>query len=202
MTSLVAFIHDSPDDAEEFLLASPALGLFTPKVEVGDVVTAGTVIGHLEVLHRRTPIRLPTGTPALRVTELLEPRRGAPVAYRQPLMRVQVGPARAVASNNNGKHGLDLPADAIAIQAPTDGQFFHSMNPDEEAYVVEGDTIRLGATIGSIEVMKFFYDVNFDSPIADPAAAYRIVKIVAANATPLRSGDPVAYVVPVAHLPH
>jgi len=140
----------------------------------------------------------------MRAVELPWDRGWAPVAWATPLVVLQPAALEASpAALAEATPRIDgLGAAACAFTASIDGQFYRRATPDAPPFVSEGDVLRPGQVVGLIEVMKFFYDVNFDSPIADPAAAYRIVKIVAANATPLRSGDPVAYVVPVAHLPH
>ena len=55
------------------------------------------------------------------------------------------------------------------IKAPMVGVFYRSSNPDEEAFIKEGDKIEKGDTIGIIEAMKLMNEVvsDFDGEIVE-----------------------------------
>jgi acetyl-CoA carboxylase biotin carboxyl carrier protein len=48
------------------------------------------------------------------------------------------------------------------MTSPLLGVFWRRPAPESPAFVVEGDTIEAGQTIGLIEVMKSFHDVTAD----------------------------------------
>ena len=69
-------------DSHSLAIASPLVGVFHPSVRVGDVVTAGQVIGAIEALGMPTSVDAPRpGT----VEDLLAPD-GSAVEYGQPLV--------------------------------------------------------------------------------------------------------------------
>jgi biotin carboxyl carrier protein len=69
-------------DATSLAIASPLVGLFHPSVKVGDVVTAGQVIGAIEALGMPTSVDAPQpGT----VEDVLA-SDGSAVEYGQPLV--------------------------------------------------------------------------------------------------------------------
>lgn len=54
------------------------------------------------------------------------------------------------------------------IPSPAPGIFWHRPDPDAEPFLVAGQTVEAGQTIGVIEVMKMFVDVQ-----ADRAGAFK-----------------------------
>lgn len=59
--------------------------------------------------------------------------------------------------------------DVKIIKSPMVGVFYRSPNPDEDAFVKEGDEITKGDTIGIIEAMKLMNEVvsDFDGEIVE-----------------------------------
>jgi biotin carboxyl carrier protein len=51
-------------------------------------------------------------------------------------------------------------ADKKTIISPIPGVFYRKPGPDQEPYVVEGQSVKAGDTIGMIEVMKNFYEIK------------------------------------------
>lgn len=49
------------------------------------------------------------------------------------------------------------------IQSPVPGTFYHKPSPDEAAFKSEGDQVTTGETIGLVEVMKSFIEVQAES---------------------------------------
>lgn len=190
------------DDAAALLLTvqSPALGQFRAAVAQGDLVQPGQRLGRLTVLSHRIDVVLPraAGGP-LRVAELTQ--AAAPVDYAAVVMRLMpltLGDgADASAALRLGRDPAlaDLPDNAQPIPAPIDGQFYSSPSPDDPAFVQEGDRITPGQIIGLIEVMKFFYEIRFESPGFEQGA--EVVRVLASDGQAVEAGAAIAYVVPV-----
>jgi acetyl-CoA carboxylase biotin carboxyl carrier protein len=47
-----------------------------------------------------------------------------------------------------------------AILSPIPGVFYRKPSENEEVYVKEGQAVKVGETVGLIEVMKNFYEVT------------------------------------------
>lgn len=79
---LAAVPAPAGQDSSALAIASPLVGVFHPSVAVGDVVSAGQVIGAIESLGMPTSVDAPRpGT----VEDLLVPD-GSPVEFGQPLL--------------------------------------------------------------------------------------------------------------------
>ncbi len=48
------------------------------------------------------------------------------------------------------------------IQSPLPGTFYRKPAPDQPAYKEVGDTVSVGETIGLVEVMKSFHEIQAD----------------------------------------
>ncbi len=49
------------------------------------------------------------------------------------------------------------------IQSPVPGTFYHQPSPEDPPFKSEGDAVATGETIGLVEVMKSFIEVQADS---------------------------------------
>jgi acetyl-CoA carboxylase biotin carboxyl carrier protein len=174
-------------------LAAPLVGLFTVSVEAGQWLEAGARLGHLEVVDQRYTLLVPQGI-AGRVVRLNSKRRHASVEYGEALLQLRAGEALVndgvVAIDTDGLPP-DLPAGARVFRSSMDGQFYGRPSPADPAFVNVGAMLQPGATLGLIEVMKFFYPVTFDG-----AQPLRVERILVADATPVESGQPLLVLVP------
>jgi biotin carboxyl carrier protein len=73
------------------------------------------------------------------------------------------------------------------IISPLPGTFYRRPAPDKPPFKTEGDVIAAGDTVGLIEVMKSFHEVNTEF-------AGRIVKFLIENEEPIMAGQPIAEV--------
>ncbi len=48
------------------------------------------------------------------------------------------------------------------IQSPLPGTFYRKPAPDQSPYKEVGDTVAIGETIGLVEVMKSFHEIQAD----------------------------------------
>ena len=160
-------------------LGSPAVGWFTALRSAGDVVEPGTLIGRLTVLGRALDVVVPDGISGRLEGPVVE--RGVAREYGERLFSV-------VALELGGEAGaaaVGAAADGVVVRAQMDGQFYRRPSPSEPNFVNVGDAIQPGATIGLIEVMKFFYPVLFESD--RPAV---VKALLAEDSTPVEAGDP------------
>lgn len=65
------------------------------------------------------------------------------------------------------------------------GVFYRQPSPDQPPYKSDGDAVAAGDTIGLIEVMKTFHEVQADS-------AGKLVKFLVENEDPVMAGQPLA----------
>lgn len=49
------------------------------------------------------------------------------------------------------------------VHSPIPGVFYRKASPEQEVYVNEGDAVKVGDTIGLIEVMKSFHEVKAEA---------------------------------------
>lgn len=71
------------------------------------------------------------------------------------------------------------------IRSPLPGTFYRRPSPDEPPYKAEGDTVAAGETIGLIEVMKVFNEVQAET-------AGRIVRFLVDNEDAVMAGQALA----------
>ena len=73
------------------------------------------------------------------------------------------------------------------ITSPLPGVFYRRPAPDKDPYLKEGDSVESGATIGLIEVMKTFNEVESD-------VSGTLVKYLVENEESVESGQALATV--------
>jgi acetyl-CoA carboxylase biotin carboxyl carrier protein len=103
----------------------------------------------------------------------------APIAHAH-----HAEPARASAPAPTGEpaHGKDLPAGHV-LRSPMVGTFYASPNPDAPAFVKVGQSVKVGDTLGIIEAMKMFNQIEAD-------IAGTIVAVLASNGQPVEFDEP------------
>lgn len=164
-------------------LAAPKLGRFTLTRRVGALVEPGETLGTLKILNHVHPVVVPDGV-AGRVAELCVMPVDAPLCFDEIIVRIasaELGAASTAAASNAG---LDLEEGEWVIEAQMDGQFYRRPSPEEPCFIAPGDVIEPGATIGLVEVMKFFYPIAYEG-----AASAKVVRLVAEDAAPITGGD-------------
>lgn len=70
---------------------------------------------------------------------------------------------------------------AKQIQSPLPGTFYRKPAPDQPNFVEDGTSVKVGDTIGLIEVMKTFHEVKADT-------AGENVRFLAENEAPVTAG--------------
>ena len=79
-------------------------------------------------------------------------------------------------------HGKDLPPGHV-LRSPMVGTFYASPNPDSPPFVKVGQTVKAGDTLGIIEAMKMFNQIEAD-------VAGTIVAVLASNGQPVEFDEP------------
>lgn len=73
------------------------------------------------------------------------------------------------------------------VVTPIPGVFYRSPDPESDPFVVEGDTVAAGATVGLVELMKNFQAVETE-------AGGTVVEFLVENEAEVTAGQPVAIV--------
>lgn len=103
----------------------------------------------------------------------------APVAVPAATPAAAPPPSQAQQENNN----------YIEIKSPMIGTFYTTPSPDAEAFVKEGDTVKVGQTVCIIEAMKLFNEIESEY-------SGKIVKMLVENASPVEFDQPLFLVDP------
>ena len=143
-----------PGDGESNDLLAPSVGVFTPAVTEGELVSAGQVVGTIDVLGVLRELTVPEGV-AGRVTHRVGGGRSrVPVQYGDALFAISTtsmgdvtAKTSAVSADSQG---------APSFVAPMSGRFYSRPSPTEPPFVAVGDTVQQGQTVGLLEVMKTF----------------------------------------------
>ena len=98
------------------------------------------------------------------------------VLSRQAAERL-VGAATAAPSADKG-----LPPGHV-VRSPMVGTFYVSANPESPPFVKVGQTVKAGDTLGIIEAMKMFNQIEADH-------AGTVVAVLAANGQPVEFDEP------------
>lgn len=113
---------------------------------------------------------LPAAAPAVEAA----PAPVAPVAEAAPA----AAPAPAADDSNY-----------VTIKSPMIGTYYGSPNPDSDAFVKVGDTIKKGQVICIVEAMKLFNEIESEM-------SGKVVKILVDNASPVEYDQPLFLVDP------
>jgi len=88
----------------------------------------------------------------------------------------------AVAAPETAHSGKDLPAGHV-LRSPMVGTFYLSPNPDSAPFVKLGQSVKAGDTLGIIEAMKMFNQIEAD-------ISGTIVAVLASNGQPVEFDEP------------
>ena len=165
-------------------LRSPGVGVFTPHVTDDELVSPGQLIGTIETLGVSRGLRVPPG-----VTGRVHSRAGGhrvrvPVEFGEALVTLSVADVTAATQD---AAGIELDCSMLAFTAPMSGRFYGRPSPDESPFVVAGDLVALGQTVGLLEVMKTFNRLVYEGDGLPEKA--KVVDIVPADGDDVTRGD-------------
>ena len=118
--------------------------------------------------------RLPKG-----MAGVLPVAAAAPVA---PPVRVEATAAPTAAAETPAAGGKTLPEGRV-VTAPMVGTYYASANPESPPFVKVGQAVKAGDTLGIIEAMKMFNQIEAD-------VAGTVVAILVSNGQPVEFDEP------------
>jgi acetyl-CoA carboxylase biotin carboxyl carrier protein len=83
----------------------------------------------------------------------------------------------------------DETAELVPVRAPMAGVFYRSSAPDSPPFVEEGDDVQTGETVGLIEAMKLYNDI--EAPCSG-----RIISVAATDAGRVAADQELMYIKP------
>ena len=111
----------------------------------------------------------------------------APVAAVAPV--AAMAPAPAPAAPVEAAPAKDDTSNYITVKSPMIGTFYRSANPESDAFVNVGDTIKPGDVLCIVEAMKLFNEIEAE-------VSGKIVKVLVDDASPIEFDQPLFLVEP------
>jgi acetyl-CoA carboxylase biotin carboxyl carrier protein len=127
------------------------------------------------------------GEESVRLSRLPKGAFHAAAPAPAPVTNVHVDQPRAAAAAaadhaTATSSGKELPAGHV-VRSPMVGTFYASANPDAPAFVKVGQQVKVGDTLGIIEAMKMFNQIEAD-------AAGTIVAVLGNSGQPVEFDEP------------
>ncbi len=186
MSSAAVALLSADDGQAGTVLRAPKLGLWSDHPQDGAFVEPGSSAGTLTQLGRRFPLVIPDGVSG-RVAIEGRPQDALPVEYGEILFRVTASEGRKTRARSGEPKSSRAAKGALEIISPTDGVFYRAAALGAKPYVVVGERVATGRSVGLIEVMKTF------NPIAYGGAGFpdeaEVVEILAADGQEVRAGQ-------------
>ena len=73
------------------------------------------------------------------------------------------------------------------VLTPVPGTFYRRPDPDSEPFLNDGDAVAIGDTVGLVEIMKNFQEVEAE-------VGGRLVEFLVGNEDAVQAGQPVAVI--------
>jgi len=130
-------------------------------------------------------LEIKEGEESVRLSRI--PKGGVP-AVAAPVTHVHMEPARttpvvaAPIEPSASEGGKELPPGHV-VRSPMVGTYYASANPDSPPFVKVGQTVKAGDTLGIIEAMKMFNQIEADK-------AGTVVAVLATNGQPVEFDEP------------
>jgi acetyl-CoA carboxylase biotin carboxyl carrier protein len=198
--TLIAKVHSDDHQPETLLVTSPVVGMADGAPKNGVFLNPFDRVITMKVLNVRYVLRLPRDVHG-RVTETFIPNSYTPVAYGQPLARLDPRVLEAGAAGSDDLAGAQSATGQaedtglITVAAPSDGIFYRRPSPDSPAYVEVGSSVVSGSMLGLVEIMKCFHQITYGG--LDLPEKGRIAKILAEDASEVRFGQVLFQVKPI-----
>jgi len=191
--TLIANVREDVEEPQTLLVTSPVVGMADGAPKLGLILNPLDRVISLKILNLRYVLRLPNDVHG-RITEVFIPNSYTPVAYGEPIVRVDPRALEAGAEGSGGLAGAAGVAGSaeesglIMVQAPSDGIFYRRPSPDSEPYVEAGSSVSSGSMLGLVEIMKCFHHITYGG-LGLPQKG-EIVKIMAEDSSEVQFGQP------------
>jgi acetyl-CoA carboxylase biotin carboxyl carrier protein len=198
--TLIAKVRPDEKDPDTLLVACPVVGMADGAPRDGVFLNPFDQIITMKILNQRYVLRLPRDVHG-RVTEVFIPNSYTPVAYGEPIARLDpqalVGGAAGAdsAADAGGASGGGSRAGLITIQAPSEGIFYRRSSPDAPPYVEVGTEITTGSVLGLVEIMKCFNQITYGGPGLPERG--RVAEILAEDAAEVQFGEVLFEIQPI-----
>ena len=198
--TLIAKVLPDVKNPEVLLVVSPVVGMADGAPKVGVFLNPYDRIITMKILNERYELRLPPDVHG-RVAETLIPNSYTPVAYGEPIARIDprgldVGMGDSAGRGEPGTVAADAQdAGLITVNAPSEGIFYRRPSPDSPPYVEVGSTVTTGSMLALVEIMKCFHQITYGG-VGFPEKG-EIVKILAEDAAEVRFGQALFQISPI-----
>ena len=166
-------------------LLAPTVGVFTARVREGELVSAGQVLGSIDVLGVLSELRAPDGVAGRVTSRIGGTRTRIPVQFGDPLFAISESSMAPVAKA--GMVGNVSSAATLSFTAPMSGRFYSRPSPNDPPFVSAGDIVQRGQTIGLLEVIKTFNRLVYQGEALPERAL--VVRIVPGEGDDVVRGD-------------
>ena len=131
-------------------------------------------------------LEIKEGEESVRLSRM--PKGGITVQAAAPVAQAPMAASRAAVATADAATGTAAAADknlppGHVVRSPMVGTFYASANPENPPFVKVGQTVKIGDTLGIIEAMKMFNQIETD-------AAGTVVAILAENGQPVEFDEP------------
>ena len=190
--TLIAKVRKDEREPETLLVTSPVVGMADGAPKDGVFLNPFDRIITMKILNERYVLRLPRDVHG-RLTEVFIPNAYTPVAYGQPIARLDPRVLDAGARAASGPAGAETAtgeaedAGLITVPAPSEGVFYRRPAPDSPPFVEVGSPVAHGSMLGLVEIMKCFYQITYDGPGLPEKG--EVVKILADDASEVQFGQ-------------
>jgi acetyl-CoA carboxylase biotin carboxyl carrier protein len=159
--------------------------VFTARVREGELVSAGQVLGSIDVLGVLSELRAPDGVAGRVTSRIGGTRTRIPVQFGDPLFAISESSMAPVAKA--GMVGNASSSATLSFTAPMSGRFYSRPSPNDPPFVSAGDIVQRGQTIGLLEVMKTFNRLVYQGEALPERAL--VVRIVPGEGDDVVRGD-------------
>lgn len=113
----------------------------------------------------------------------------APVQVAAPVAAPAPAPAATPAAPVEAAPAKEDNSNYITVKSPMIGTFYRSANPESDAFVNVGDSIKPGDVLCIVEAMKLFNEIESE-------VSGKIVKVLVDDASPIEFDQPLFLVEP------
>lgn len=176
-------------DAEgQSRLRCPAVGKWKGVLSKGQLISAGQVLGYIEVLGKAIPMVVPPKVRGV-VTSTHGVQKGSALQYGDTLVSWGTLSESGIVGDAETEAESQLQEGALVVTAISSGRYYSRPSPDKPEFVREGDEIELGQTVYLLEVMKTFSRVAYEGE-GLPSRA-KVLRVVPNDGDDLEPGQTV-----------